>query len=74
MLAGPAQPFDELMAEQWAGLMRVAGASEAAIEANTEISRQAFSILRQESDSAKARDTLPETPAIRNIKNRRLEN
>ena len=63
MLAGPAQPFDELMAEQWAGLMRVAGASEAAIEANTEISRQAFTILRQESDSAKARERLQQVAA-----------
>ncbi len=56
MLAGPAQPFDELMAEQSAGLMRVAGAPEDAIQANIEISRRLYAVLREEPDNAKARE------------------
>lgn len=58
MLAGPAQPFEELLLEQSAGLMRVAGAPESAIEANAQISREAFAILRREPDDAKARAEL----------------
>jgi len=56
MLAGPAQPFDELMAEQSAGLMRVAGAPEEAIQANIEVSRRLYAVLREEPDNAKARE------------------
>ena len=58
MLAGPAEPFDELLAEQSAALMRAQGAPEAAIEADLEINRQAYAILRQEPDAAKARERL----------------
>lgn len=63
MLAGPAQPFDELMIEQSAGMMRVSGAPEAVIEADTQMSRQAFEVLRQEPDDAKARARLTELSA-----------
>lgn len=56
MLAGPAQPFDELLAEQSAGLMRVGGAPEAAIQANLEVSRRLYSVMREEPDNAKARE------------------
>ncbi len=63
MLAGPAQPFEELLAEQSAGMMRAGGAPEAVIEANLEMSRQAFAVLRQEPDNAKARDRLQQVAA-----------
>jgi pimeloyl-ACP methyl ester carboxylesterase len=63
MLAGPAQPFDELMAEQAAGMMRAGGAPEALIEADLEIGRQAFAVLRQEPDNAKARQRLQQVAA-----------
>lgn len=63
MLAGPAQPFDELLAEQSAGLMRAGGAPEALVAANLEMSRQAFAILRQEPDNAKARERLQQVAA-----------
>ncbi|HEY1203941.1 MAG: alpha/beta fold hydrolase [Bryobacteraceae bacterium] len=63
MLAGPAQPFDELLAEQSAGMMRAGGAPEALIEADLEISHQAFAILRQEPDNAKARERLQQVAA-----------
>jgi len=55
LLAGPAQPFDELLAEQSAGLMRVAGVPEEAIQAEAEVSRRLFAVIRQEPDNAKAR-------------------
>jgi len=58
MLAGPAQPFDELLAEQSAAFMRGAGAPDAVIEASLEMDRQAYSIVRQEPDPTKARDRL----------------
>jgi pimeloyl-ACP methyl ester carboxylesterase len=58
MLAGPAEPFDQLLIEQQAGFMRVSGATEAVIDANSELSRQAFAILGQEPDDAKARERL----------------
>jgi hypothetical protein len=63
MLAGPAEPFDELLAEQSAGLMRVQGAPEAIIEADLEMNRQAYAILRREPDSAKAREGLQRVAA-----------
>jgi pimeloyl-ACP methyl ester carboxylesterase len=63
MLAGPAQPFGELMAEQSAGLMRASGAPEPLVEANLELGRQAFAILRQEPDPAKARERLRQLAA-----------
>lgn len=58
MLAGPAEPFDELLAEQSAGMMRAQGAPEAMIEADLELNRQAYAILRREADSTKARESL----------------
>jgi pimeloyl-ACP methyl ester carboxylesterase len=63
MLAGPAQPFDELLAEQVAGFMRVAGAPEADIGATLEINRQVYAIVRQEPDPAKARERLQQVAA-----------
>ncbi len=58
MLAGPAQPFDELLLEQSAGLMRAAGAPQAMIDANAQISREAFAVLREEHDKAKVRERM----------------
>ncbi len=58
MLAGPAQPFEDLLIEQSSGMMRAAGAPEAAIEYNTKISHETFAILRQEPEPAQARKRL----------------
>jgi hypothetical protein len=58
MLAGPAEPFDELLAEQSAAFMRGQGAPDAVVEASLEMDRQSYAILRQEPDPAKARERL----------------
>jgi len=63
MLAGPAEPFDELLAEQSAAMMRAQGAPEPVIEADREMNRQAYAILRHEPDSAKAREELQRVAA-----------
>ena len=72
MLAGPAQPFDELLAEQSEGLMRAAGAAESTIQESLEIQRQVIAILRQEPDRVKARERLRQVAADQKAKNPQL--
>jgi len=62
-LAGPAQPFDELLADQSAALLRADGAPQGVIEADLEMRRQAYAVLRQEPDPAKARARLRQVAA-----------
>lgn len=63
MLAGPAEPFEELLAEQSAAFMRGDGAPEPIIEASLEMDREAYAIVRQEPDTAKARERLVQLAA-----------
>jgi uncharacterized protein len=58
MMAGPGVPFNLLLAEQAAGLMRAAGAPESAIAANQKLQERIFAILREEPDDAKAKQRL----------------
>ncbi len=60
MLAGPAQPFDDLLIEQSAGLSRARGVPEPVIDAELDMSRQAFAIIKHETDATKVREKLAE--------------
>jgi fermentation-respiration switch protein FrsA (DUF1100 family) len=58
MMAGPGVPFEQLLREQSAAIMRSAGASDAAIEQSASVQARIFAVLREEPDEAKARQRL----------------
>lgn len=60
LLAGPAQPSDELLLEQIRRVGRTEGAPEAAIEANVALSRRGFELIKTNQDLAAHRDELGE--------------
>ncbi|MBS1876814.1 MAG: alpha/beta fold hydrolase [Acidobacteria bacterium] len=63
MLAGPAQPFDELLVEQSSGLMRAAGVPANIIDANSQIVRAVTEVVRKEPDNAKALEAMKKIAA-----------
>jgi uncharacterized protein len=62
MLAGPGVTGEQIMLAQGAAIMKASGAPEAAIEANVNIQKQVFAILREETSTARIVERLGAIP------------
>jgi pimeloyl-ACP methyl ester carboxylesterase len=63
MVGGPGVPGDQIMLAQATAIMKASGAPEAAITANTDLQKQIFTILREETSMARAAQRIEAIPA-----------
>ena len=63
MVGGPGVPGDQVMLAQATAIMKASGAPEAAITANTDLQKQIFAILREETSMARVAERIEAIPA-----------
>lgn len=63
MAGGPGVPGDQIMLAQAAAIMKASGVPEAAITANTDLQKQIFAILREETSMARVAERIEAIPA-----------
>ena len=63
MVAGPGVTGEQIMLAQASAIMKASGAPDAAITANTDLQKQVFAILREETSIARAAERIGAIPA-----------